>query len=55
MVVSSLLIIIVSWTVMLSRKNFALNFLIGEREKAQLALQHANDQLEERVKERTPN
>ena len=53
MIVCSLLIVIVSWTVMLSRKNSALNFLIGEREKAQQALQQANDQLEERVKERT--
>ena len=52
-IVCSLLIVIVSWTVMLSRKNSALNFLIGEREKAQRALQQANDQLEERVKERT--
>ncbi len=52
-IVCFLLMVIVSWTVMLSRKNSALNFLIGEREKAQLALQQANDQLEERVKERT--
>jgi signal transduction histidine kinase len=53
LIVCSLLLVIVSWTVMLSRKNTVLNFLIGEREKAQLALQQANDQLEERVKERT--
>jgi signal transduction histidine kinase len=52
-IVCSLLLVIVSWSVMLSRKNSALNFLIAEREKAQLALQQANDQLEERVKERT--
>ena len=52
-IVCFLLIVIVSWTVMLSRKNSVLNFLIGEREKAQLALQQANEQLEERVKERT--
>ena len=52
-IVCSLLIVIVSWTVMLSRKNSALNFLIAEREKARQALQQANDQLEERVKERT--
>jgi len=38
---------------MVSRKNSVLNFLIREREKAQLALQQANDQLEERVKART--
>jgi signal transduction histidine kinase len=30
-----------------------LNFLVADREKAQLALQQANDQLEGRVKERT--
>ena len=53
LIVCSLLIVIVSWTVMLSRKNTVLNFLIGEREKAQRALQQANDQLEQRVKERT--
>jgi signal transduction histidine kinase len=53
LIACSLLIVIVSWTVMLSRKNSVLNFLISEREKAQLALQQANDQLEERVKERT--
>ena len=51
--VCSVLILIVGWTVMLSRKNAALNFQIGEREKAQQALQRANDQLEVRVKERT--
>jgi signal transduction histidine kinase len=42
-----------AWTVMLSRKNAALNFQIREREKAQRELQEAHDQLEERVKERT--
>ena len=52
-IVCSLLIVIVSWTVMLSRKNSTLNFLVAEREKARQALQQANDQLEERVKERT--
>jgi signal transduction histidine kinase len=52
-IVCSVLIVIVSWTIMLSRKNSALHFLIAEREKAQLALQQANDQLEERVRERT--
>jgi len=51
--VSSGLIVFVSWTVMVSRRNSVLNFLIREREKAQLALQQANDQLEERVKART--
>jgi signal transduction histidine kinase len=49
----SVLIIIVTWTVMLSRKNSALNYLIREREKAQVELQQAHDQLEHRVRERT--
>ena len=52
-IVCAVLIVIASWTIMLSRKNSALNFLIAEREKAQLALQQANDHLEARVKERT--
>ncbi len=45
-VLSTALIIIVSWMVMLQRKNGALHV-------AQIALQQANDRLEERVKERT--
>jgi signal transduction histidine kinase len=53
LIMSSVLIVIMSWSVVLSRKNAALNFLIGEREQAQRALQQAHDQLEERVKERT--
>ena len=52
-ILGSVLVVIVSWTVLLSRKNAFLNFLIGEREKAQRGLQQAHDQLEERVKERT--
>jgi signal transduction histidine kinase len=52
-IVSSVSLVIVAWTLMVSRKNAALNFQIGEREKAQRALQEAHDQLEERVKERT--
>lgn len=51
--VCSVLIVIMSWTLVLSRKNSTLNYLIAEREKAQSALQQANDQLEERVRERT--
>jgi signal transduction histidine kinase len=47
------LILIVTWTVTLSRKNSVLRYFIREREKAQVALQLANDQLEERVKQRT--
>ena len=49
----TILLVIGGWSVMLSRKNAALNFLIKEREAAQRALQEAHDQLEERVKERT--
>jgi len=52
-VVCTVLIVFVSWTVMVSRKNSVLNFLIQEREKSQCALQEANDQLEERVRART--
>lgn len=52
-VVCTVLIVFVSWTVMVSRKNSVLNFLIQEREKSQRALQEANDQLEERVRART--
>ena len=52
-ILAAILIVIASWTVMVSKKNSVLNFLIQERERAQVALQHAHDQLEERVKERT--
>ena len=47
------LIVIISWNFMLSRKNLVLNFLIRERENAQRELQQAHDQLEDRVRERT--
>ena len=53
LILSSALFVIISWSLVLSRKNAALNVAIGEREKAQTALQQANDKLEERVKERT--
>ena len=52
-ILGSVLIIIVTWTVMLSRTNSTLNFLIHEREEAQVELQQAHDQLEHRVRERT--
>jgi signal transduction histidine kinase len=52
-IVSCVSLLGAAWTVMLSRKNAALNFQIREREKAQRELQDAHDQLEERVKERT--
>jgi signal transduction histidine kinase len=38
---------------MITRRNSALRFLIRDREKAQIELQQAHDQLEERVKQRT--
>jgi signal transduction histidine kinase len=47
------LVIAVSWSVMVSKRNSVLRDLIHDREQAQLALQEAHDQLEERVKERT--
>lgn len=46
------LIIAVAWTVVISKKNAALQRMVGEKEAAQVELQHANDRLEERVKER---
>jgi signal transduction histidine kinase len=52
-ILGSVLSVIASWAVVLSRKNAALSFLIREREKAQAALQQAHDQLERRVRERT--
>ena len=52
-VACSVLAVLVGWTIMVSRKNSVLNYLIREREQAQQALQQANDQLEERVKART--
>lgn len=47
------LVVAVSWSVTLSKKNSVLRDSIRAREKAQLELQEAHDQLEERVKERT--
>ncbi len=49
----TVLIVAVSWIVLMSRKNAALQLSIREKEQAQIGLQHANDRLEERVKERT--
>lgn len=46
------LVLAVSWMVVISKKNSALKRLVGEKETAQVELQHANDRLEERVKER---
>jgi signal transduction histidine kinase len=47
------LMMAVSWSVMVSKKNSALRELIRVREETQRDLQEAHDQLEERVKERT--
>ena len=47
------LIVGISWTVMVTRRNTALKHLIHERELDQVELQKAHDTLEWRVKERT--
>jgi signal transduction histidine kinase len=47
------LMVAVIWSVTVSKKNAVLQDSIRAREKAQLELQDAHDQLEERVKERT--
>jgi signal transduction histidine kinase len=47
------LIVAVSWTVMVSKRNSILKSLVREKESAKVELQTAHDQLEERVKERT--
>jgi len=47
------LVVAVRWSVTVSKKNVVLQESIRGREKAQLELQEAHDQLEERVKERT--
>jgi signal transduction histidine kinase len=49
----AVLMVAVSWSVTVSKKNVVLRDSIRDREKAQLELQQAHDQLEERVKERT--
>jgi signal transduction histidine kinase len=53
LVLCAALFVIVSWSLLLSRKNAALNVAIQDREKAQHGLQQAHDELEIRVKERT--
>jgi signal transduction histidine kinase len=49
----TVLLFAVIWTVVISKKNSALKIMVGEKERAQIALQHANLRLEERVKERS--
>lgn len=50
---NAVIFLALSWIIMVSRKNSALKISIREKEQAQVELQHANDHLEERVKERT--
>jgi len=52
-VLTVLLAAAAGWVLTVSKKNVMLKFLVEEREKAQHDLQHAHDQLEVRVKERT--
>ncbi len=49
----AVLIVAVGWTIWVSNKNSILKSLVREKESAQMELQQAHDQLEERVKERT--
>lgn len=49
----AVLLLVVSWSVMVSKKNLVLRSLVREKETAQHELQDAHDQLEERVRERT--
>ncbi|HUA39571.1 MAG TPA: sensor histidine kinase [Candidatus Sulfopaludibacter sp.] len=49
----TVLVVAISWTVMLSKKNSILKSLVSEKEVTQRELQKAHDQLEERVTERT--
>jgi signal transduction histidine kinase len=49
----TVLVVAISWTVMLSKKNSILKSLVFEKEIAQKELQQAHDQLEDRVVERT--
>lgn len=52
-VLLGILVVAVSWTVMVSKKNATLKVLVRDKEKARMELREAHDQLEERVKERT--
>jgi signal transduction histidine kinase len=49
----AVLMLAVVWTVMVANKNRMLQVLIREREQAQVELQRAHDELEDRVAERT--
>ena len=52
-IVFTVLLVAMIWTVMVSKRNLILKSLVREKEAAQRELQEAHDQLEERVKERT--
>jgi len=52
-VLFAVLLVALSWSLMVSKKNSILKSLVCEKEAAQTELQKAHDQLEERVKERT--
>ncbi|HTV39319.1 MAG TPA: ATP-binding protein [Candidatus Sulfotelmatobacter sp.] len=51
--VSAVLVLVGSWSVIVSNKNLRLKSLVSEKEAAQKELQEAHDQLEWRVEERT--
>ena len=52
-IVSGILLLAISWSVMVSKKNSALKSLVSEKVEAQNELQQAHDLLEWRVQERT--
>jgi signal transduction histidine kinase len=52
-ILSGILLVAVSWSVMVSKKNSKLESLVNEKESAQNELQQAHDLLEWRVAERT--
>src|SRR5262249_27221875 len=47
------LILTAAWSVRVSKRNSILRTLVREKEEAQVELQHAHDELEFRVRERT--
>ncbi|HEY2084364.1 MAG TPA: histidine kinase [Verrucomicrobiae bacterium] len=48
-----ILILVASWSVMVSQRNSTLKLLVREKEEAQVELQRAHDELDSRVRERT--
>ena len=52
-VLFAVLLAAIGWSVMVAKRNTMLKSLVQEKETAQRDLQHAHDQLEERVVERT--